>query len=122
MVVKRRRKVTVVVEVSFSWYLIFLMWSTTDTLRADTVPGIPPGKNPNRVLNDIHELLTQLSHQTPPICFDVPNSKRVAHPVSGMLGKHCSTAYMYGTRQKSGDVSVPFCATAAETERLKNGK
>ena len=47
--------------------------------------GIPPEENPNRVLNDIHELLIQLSRQTPPICFDVPNSNRVAHHVSGIL-------------------------------------
>ena len=38
---------------------------------------IPHEQNPNQVLNDIHEL--QLSF------FDVPNSNRVAHPVSGML-------------------------------------
>ena len=49
--------------------------------------GFPPEENPNQVLNDIHELLTQLSHQTPPFCFDVPNSNRVAHPISGMLGE-----------------------------------
>ena len=46
---------------------------------------IPPEENSNRVLNDIHELLIQLSHLTPPICFDVPNLNRVTHPVSGML-------------------------------------
>ena len=46
---------------------------------------IPPEENSNRVLNDIRELLIQLSHLTPPICFDVPNLNRVAHPVSGML-------------------------------------
>ena len=46
---------------------------------------IPPEENSNRVLNDIHELLIQLSHLTPPICFDVPNFNRVVHPVSGML-------------------------------------
>ena len=46
---------------------------------------IPPEENSNRVLDDIHELLIQLLHLTPPTCFDVPNSKRVAHPVSAML-------------------------------------
>ena len=49
------------------------------------ITEIPPEENSNRVLNDIHELLIQLSHLTPPICFDVPNLNRVAHPVSGML-------------------------------------
>ena len=63
-----------------------LQWILTPTAD-NTDAGIPPEKNPNRVFNDNYKLLTQLSHQTPPICFDVPNSNRVAHPVSDMLGE-----------------------------------
>ena len=49
-----------------------------------THAGIPPEENSIRVLND-HDIHKLLSPQTPPTCFDVPNSNRVAHPVSGML-------------------------------------